>query len=101
MFTLLLQMIFGWPAILGSLALCVAGILSKKVFLVIVSALLFMPVSLFLSGYPPVRWLGPLLPIFLFGAAYALYRQNKLLAWLLTLPVLLFSAVLALIVLTQ
>ncbi|MCX6033842.1 MAG: hypothetical protein NTV38_02525 [Chloroflexi bacterium] len=101
MSTLLVQIIFGWPAILVSLALCIAGLLSKKVPLVVIGALLFVPPAWFLSGYPRVYWLGPLLPIFLLGAAYALHRKNMLLAWLLTLPAIVVSAWLAVIVLTQ
>jgi hypothetical protein len=98
---LLVQIIFGWPAILVSLALCIAGLLSKKVFLVVIGALIFGPVSWFLSGYPPLRGLGPFLPIFMLGSAYALYRIKFSIAWLLILPVIIFSAWLAVIVLTQ
>ena len=101
MSALLVQIIFGWPAILVSLALCIAGLLWMKAFMVVIGAVMFIPASWFLSGYPPVRWLAPLLPLFLLGAAYAVHRKKKLLAWLLTLPSMVFSASLAVIVLTQ
>jgi hypothetical protein len=101
MSTLLVQIFFGWPAILVSLALCIAGLLFKRVLLVILGALLFVPFSLYLSGYPTVRAAALLLPLCLFGAAYALYRKKTLISWLLILPALLASAGMAVLVLTQ
>jgi hypothetical protein len=98
---ILVQIIFGWPAILVSFALCVAGLLLKKVYLVVIGAVLFVPVSLFLRGYPSLRWLAPFLPIFLSGSTFALYKKKMLFAWLLVLQVIIFNAWLAIIVLAQ
>lgn len=98
---MLAQIVFGWPAILASLALCIAGLLAKRPLLVILGAALFIAPGLYLSGYPALRWFGFLLPVCLFAAAYALQVKKTLIAWLLTLPALIISAWLALLVLNQ
>jgi len=101
MSTHLVQIIFGWPAILVSLSQCIAGLISKKVLPVVLGALVFVPISWFLSAYPPVHGLWPILPFFLLGAAYALHRKKIILAWLLILPAIVFSAWLAVLILAQ
>lgn len=95
------QIFFGWPSILASLALCIAGLLAKRPLLVALGAALFIAPGLYLSGYPALRWFGLLLPLCLFGAAYALRRKKAVVAWLLTLPALIVSAWLAFLVLNQ
>ena len=98
---LLVQIIFGWPAIILALVLSIAGVIWMKAWPVVIGAVVLIPASLFLSGYPPLRGLAPLLPFVLLGAAYVVLRKKKLLAWLLTLPAIVFSAWLAVIVMTQ
>jgi hypothetical protein len=101
MSTILVQIIFGWPAIILSLALCIAGVIWMKVWPVVIGAIVLIPASWFLSGYPPLHGLAPLLPLILLGAAYVVYRKKKLLAGLLILPAIVFYAWLAVIVITQ
>jgi hypothetical protein len=98
---MLAQIVFGWPAIITSLVLCVAGLIARRPWLVISGAALFIAPGLYLSGYPAIRWFGLLLPVCLFGAAYALRQEKTLIAWLLTLPALIVSIWLAVVVLTQ
>jgi hypothetical protein len=99
--TLFVQTIFGWPAIILALVLSSAGVIWMKAWLVAIGALVLMPASWFLSGYPPLRGLAPLLPFLLLGASYAVHRKKRLLAGLLTLPAIVFSLWLAVIVITQ
>ncbi len=98
---MLVRIVFGWPAILTALALCLTGLLAKRPLLVALGAALFIGPGLYLSGSPAINWLGFLLPACLFGSAYALRQKKTGIAWLLTLPALLVSAWLAVVVLTQ
>ena len=98
---MLAQIVFGWPAIITSLVLSAAGILFRRPFLVALGAVFFIAPALYLSGYPAIRWFGLLLPVCLFGAAYAVRKKKPVIAWLLTLPALVASVWLAYLVLTQ
>lgn len=74
---------FGWPAILGSLLVTVIGLLAKKPLWIAIGGALLLPFSIFLTihGVPAI-----ILPLFQFGAAWAVSRQKIRLAWLLMLP---------------
>jgi hypothetical protein len=101
MSTLLVQIFFGWPAIIVSLLLAIAGLAWKRWWLLIIAAALFVPVSWFLSGTPAFRWFGLLLPAFLLASAFAVRARKFVPAWLLASPVFLASAWLAALVLSQ
>ena len=83
---LLPQIIFGWPFMIIALALSVGGVALKRSVLVVAGALFFMPPSLYLSGYPGIRWLAILLPFFILGAAYLVREKRHEIALLLLLP---------------
>lgn len=95
------QIVFGWPSIITSLVLSIAGMALKRPWLAALGAAFFIAPGLYLSGYPALRGFGLLLPACLFGAAYALRRGKSVIAWLLTLPALIVSAWLAILVITQ
>ena len=95
---ILVQIIFGWPAIITSILLSIAGVWMKKPGLLVAAGIVCIPFSYYLSGY---RTLAVTLPIFQFGSAYAITRQKSLLAWLLIVPIVIIAVVLAYIVLTQ
>jgi hypothetical protein len=71
MTSILVQIIFGWPAIITSLLIALAGLIWKRQWLLLASAILFTPFSWYLSGYPSVRGAAFLLPLFLVGVAIA------------------------------
>jgi hypothetical protein len=85
-------MLFGFPAAILSILLSVIGVLTEKVWLVIIGAILFAPFSYYLSGSPGLAGLPILLPLFQVGSAVAVREKSKLWAWLLLVPV--FFAVL-------
>jgi hypothetical protein len=87
---ILIIIVFSWPAILSSLGMCVTGLLTRKAWLVFLSAGLITPFTLFLSGLPPVRGLSFLLPLFLVAAGLTI-RKKTWLAWLLGGPVMLLE----------
>jgi hypothetical protein len=95
---ILVQIIFGWPAIITSILLSIAGIWLKKPALLVTAGIVCIPFTYYLSGY---RTPAVVLPLFQFGSAYAITRQKNLLAWLLILPIVVIAVVLAYVVLTQ
>jgi hypothetical protein len=79
-------MLFGFPAAILSLLLCVIGVLTQKFWLVVIGAILFAPFSYYLSGSPGLAGLPILLPGFQVGSAVAVREKNRLWAWLLLVP---------------
>jgi hypothetical protein len=87
-----LSIIFlGWPAIIGSLLLTLIGLAVRKPVVVAIGAALLLPFSFFLTRtfFPAI-----ILPLFQFGAAFALWRGRTRLAWLLLTPLVLAIALL-------
>ena len=95
---ILVQIIFGWPAIITSILLSIAGVWLKKPALLVTAGIVCIPFTYYLSGY---RTPAIVLPLFQFGSAYAITRQKNLLAWLLIVPIVVIAVVLAYVVLTQ
>jgi hypothetical protein len=95
---ILVQIIFGWPAIITSILLSIVGVWLKKPTFLITAGIVCIPFTYYLSGF---RTPAVILPLFQFGSAYAITRQKNLLAWLLILPIILIASVLAYAVLTQ
>ena len=96
---LLVQTVFGWPAIGISILLSVTGALLRKPWLLVVSGIVCIPFTYYISA--GFRSPAILLPVFEFGAAYAILRQWKLITWLLISPLIIVAVVLAYTVLTQ
>ena len=94
----LIPMLFGWPMISLSLGFTFAGILLKRSTLSLVGAVLFLPPAWYLSLYSAFSLI---LPLCLFGSAYAVSKGKSGLAFLLIVPILLVTSWLAYIVLTQ
>ena len=90
--------VFGWPAVITSILLSIAGVWLKRPALLIAAGVVCIPFTYFLSGY---RTSAVILPLFQFGSAYAITRQRNLLAWLLVVPLVVVAALLAYVVLTQ
>ena len=95
---ILVQIIFGWPAIITSILLSIAGVWLKKPSFLVAAGIVCIPFTYYLSGY---RMPAVILPFFQFGSAYAVTRQKNLLAWLLIVPIVVIAILLAYIVLTQ
>lgn len=99
MMDVLVQIIFGWPAIITSILLSIAGILLKKPQLLVIAGFIGIPFGAYLTAGS--RLPGLLLPLFQFGSAFAVKRQKTLIAWLLVAPMIISALMLAYIVLTQ
>ncbi len=96
---ILVQIIFGWPAVITSILLSIAGIKLKKPALLIASGIICIPFTYYISN--GFRNPAALLPLFQFASAYALTRDRQLIAWLLITPLIMVSVALAYAVLTQ
>jgi len=94
----LIPMLFGWPMIILSLGFAVAGILLKRRTLSLVGAVLFLSPAWYLGLYFAF---SVILPLFLFGSTYAVSKEKFVLAFLLTVPVLIVTGWLGFLVLTQ
>ena len=101
MSNILVQTIFGWPAIILSIAVSIAGILKKWPWMLVAGGLVCAPFALYISGYPFFHNATLLLPFFQFGAAWAVHTKRMALAWVLLLPLVSVSIILAIIVLSQ
>jgi hypothetical protein len=96
---ILLQMIFGWPAIITSILLSLAGVWLKKPEFLVAAGIVGTPFALYMSaGYHTPALVFTL---FQFGSAFAVKRQKALFAWLLITPMIIFAAMLAYVVVTQ
>jgi hypothetical protein len=95
---LLIQIIFGWPAIIASIFLSVVGVSLKKPALLVAAGIICIPFTYYLSGF---RTPAVILPLFQFGSAYAISRQKTLIAWLSIAPLIIIAVMLAYAVLTQ
>ena len=99
---ILVQTIFGWPALIASLLAWLAGLVTKKFILVMSAGIIILPFAFFyLGAYLGSGWLGLLFSLGHFASAIALRQNKMLLAWLLLAPYTLFVGMLAYIVLTQ
>lgn len=98
---ILVQIIFGWPAIIASLLFSALGLVIKRPWLLAASAVLITPFSLYLSGMPAVRTPAIGLPFLQAGAAYAVHKGKFSMGLILASPLFIVAAWLALIVLTQ
>jgi hypothetical protein len=96
---ILVQIIFGWPAIITSILLSIAGILMKKPELLVIAGFIGIPFAAYLTAGSHLP--GLLLPVFQFGSAYAVKRQKTLMAWMLVVPIIISALMLAYVVLTQ
>lgn len=79
MLSFLLSLLAGWPAILTTVILAIYSLVKNNYRYLLGAAILAVPFSWFLSGFPVVR--SPI-----FGAAWAMRDGREMLAWLLAIP---------------
>lgn len=98
MFDILIPMFFGWPAIIVSLGLALVGILSQKWEYSTAGAIFLLPPAWYLSHYSLIY---VILPLLIFGSAYAVSKGKPTRAFILVVPVLVAIGGLGIVVLTQ
>jgi hypothetical protein len=98
LFEFLMQLLFGWPAMILSLVLAITGLVLRKPHISGISAGLFVLPAWYLSHYSVVIIL---VPFFLAGSAYAVYRNKDVLAFVLIIPLMFVITSVGMVVLTQ
>jgi len=73
----------------------------KKAAVLVVSAVITAPFSLYLGGTPRVGWLGFMIPVLLLGAGVAIRNRRAAIAWLLVVPVVAVVGWVAILVMEQ
>ena len=101
MIDFLVASFFGWPAILIAAILAVIGLFGNNYRILVAAAILALPPSWFLSGFPLIRSPVFLLPLLLFASGYFIYRGREMLAWLLAIPYFLSIWLLFVVVMQQ
>ena len=86
----LISIFFGWPAILVTVIFAGIGLFRRDYRFLVAAAILAVPFSWLLGGFPIIRSPVFLLPLLPFASAYAMYRDREMLAWLIAVPYLLF-----------
>ena len=86
MLDFLLSLLAGWPAILTTVILAIYGLVRSDYRYLLAAAILAVPFSWFLSGFPLVRSPVFLTPVLVFGAAWAMRYDRQMLSWLLAIP---------------
>ena len=86
MLDFLLSLLAGWPAILTTVILAIYGLVKNNYRYLLGAAILAVPFSWFLSGFPLVRSPIFLTPVLIFGAAWAMRYGREMLAWMLAIP---------------
>ena len=83
MLDFLLSLFVGWPAVVVTVILAVMGLVKNNHRFLLGAAILAVPFSWFLSGFPFVRSPVFLTPVLIFGAAWAMRYGREMLAWIL------------------
>lgn len=93
--------VFGWPAVIVTLLLSVAGIARKKPVLLVIATIVVAPFSFYLMGSPRFGLVGLMIPLCLLGSSIAVHRRYMALAWLLLVPFVSVVGRLAFVVLSR
>jgi hypothetical protein len=69
--------IFGWPSVIASLVLVVAGLVTRGARLMLAGAIVGSPFLFYLSLTPRFRWVAPPVAVLLFCAARAVASRRS------------------------
>lgn len=93
--------IFGWPAVMASILLTLAGIMSARWSLVLAGAAVGSPFLFYLFLTPRFRWVALPVAVLHFAAAGAVARRSRAAACVLVAPFVALAAVVAWHVINQ
>ena len=101
MLGILLSILVGWPAILITVILAVIGLFRSNYQLIFGAAVLALPFSWFLSGFPLIHSPIFLLPVLLLASSFFMFRRHEMIAWIFAIPFFLVILLLFYVVLAQ
>jgi hypothetical protein len=85
----------GWPAVTTCVILTLAGLFRRDHRLLVIAAIVAIPFSWFLSGFPDTRNAMLFAPLLLFTAGWTMSHKWEMAAWIFALPFLLIILLLA------
>ena len=94
-------LLFGWPAVVLSVALTSTGIALGRWRVALAGTLLGSPFLLYLLGSPRIGWLSLVVGALYLGSAQAVARSQRGLALAMATPFLLLASFIAWLVLDQ
>jgi hypothetical protein len=100
MITLLITLLF-WPLMIASVIGSFFVILNKSYRTLYISALIIIPMSLYLAAMPRFQIWGLIFPLFYLGSAMCIRKNKYILAFSVNLPVYLVIGWLGYVVLSQ
>lgn len=93
--------LFGWPAVVLSLALTLAGIAVGRWRVALAGTLIGSPFLLYVFGSPRIGWLSLVVGALYLGSAQAVARSQRALALAMATPFVLLASFIAWLVLNQ
>jgi hypothetical protein len=93
--------LFGWPAVVLSLALALTGIAVGRWRAVLAGALMGSPFLLYLFGSPRIGWLSLVAGALYLGSAQAVASSQRALALAMATPFVLLASFVAWLALNQ
>jgi hypothetical protein len=93
--------LFGWPAVVVSLALTFTGIAGGRWRMALAGTLIGSPFLLYLFGSPRIGWLSLVVGALYLGSAQAVARSRRALALAMAMPFVLLASFIAWLVLNQ
>ena len=93
--------IFGWPAVIVSVLLTLAGIGATRWGFVLAGAVLGTPFLLYLFLTPRFQWVALLVAVLYFASAGAVAHRGRAIALALTAPFVALAAFVAWLVINQ
>ena len=97
----LVAVLFGWPAVLVSLALTFSGIAMKRWWAALAGALVATPFLFYLFASPRIGWLSPVVATLYLGSARAVASSRRALALAIATPFVLLAGFVAWLVFNQ
>jgi hypothetical protein len=94
-------MLFGWPAVVLSLALTLTGIAVGRWRATLVGTFVGCPFLFYLSGSPRIGWLSLVVGTLYLGSAQAVARSQRALAFAMATPFVLLASFIAWLVFSQ
>lgn len=83
---MLAAVIFGWPAVVASVALTAVGIATGRSRLNVAGAIVAFPFLVYVSGAPGLRWWSAISAVLMFLAAALVAQRRQWAAALLVAP---------------
>ena len=93
--------LFGWPAVVLSLAITLPGIAGGRWRVALAGTLMGSPFLLYLFGSPRIGWLSLVVGALHLGSALAVARSRRALGLAMAMPFVLLASFIACLVLNQ